>query len=106
RVGSRQLSCRGAPLNGFLAYCISNKHCEITLLLRKSTQKKSGFSVPTTGGSKINRVGGNGGMWVPLSELQVICGLYALRNNLAQNKSFSYPTRTRFLLEARINRLE
>src|SRR5690625_4779178 len=28
----------------------------------------SGFSVPPTGGSKINRVGGNGRMLVPLSE--------------------------------------
>src|SRR5690625_124851 len=36
-------------------------------LLRKSTQKKSGFSVPPTGGPKINRVGGNGEMLVPLS---------------------------------------
>jgi len=32
--------------------------------------------------------------------------LRALSTNLAQNQLFSYPTRTRFLLEARINRLE
>src|SRR5699024_5263374 len=36
-------SCRGAPLNEFLTYYISNKHCEITLFLRKSTQKKEWF---------------------------------------------------------------
>src|SRR5699024_11853262 len=39
RAGSRQLSCRGAPLNGLLTYCISNQHCEISLVLRDSTQK-------------------------------------------------------------------
>ena len=32
--------------------------------------------------------------------------LCALSTNLAQSQSFSYPTRTRFLLEATVNRLE
>ena len=32
--------------------------------------------------------------------------LCALSANLAQSQSFSYPTRTRFLLEATVNRLE
>src|SRR5699024_4168421 len=37
----------------------------------RARKRKSGFSVPTTGGSKIHRVDGNGGMLVPLSRLFV-----------------------------------
>jgi len=40
-MGGSKAPCAGlAPRNGFLTYCISNKHCEITIFLRKSTQKK------------------------------------------------------------------
>src|SRR5699024_8487599 len=77
----------------------------------RARKRKSGFSVPTTGGSKIHRVGG---MWGDISATKLgasksrtTCSeLIHLNSNLAQTQSFSYPTRTRFLLEARINRLE
>ncbi len=45
-------------------------------------------------------------MLVPLSKVQARAELHALNSNFAQNHYFSHPTRTRFLLEARMNRLE
>lgn len=64
------------------------------------------FSVRYCSDSKISPADRNEGIWMPLSELLARAELHALNNNLTQNQSFSYPTRTRFLLEARINRLE
>jgi|GEM_PF-3767996 len=50
--------------------------------------------------------GKNWELRVPLSNCLARTPLNILNNSPAQNQSFSYPTRTRFLLEARINRLE
>src|SRR5699024_12281822 len=58
----------------------------------RARKRKSGFSVPTTVGSKINRVGGNGRMLVPLSELYAICRLCALNSNLSQSQHLHTPS--------------
>src|SRR5699024_9740934 len=75
-------------------------------LLRKSTQKKSGFSVPPTGGSKINRVGGMlevfGATKLRVSSWLAMCS----ELQSCTKPTFSYPIRTRSLYEGRAHRLD
>src|SRR5699024_1513649 len=72
----------------------------------RARKRKSGFSVPTAGGFKINRVGGDWGN-VGATKQGVSCWLVTcseLQPRAVPNNS--YPTRTRFILEATVNRLE
>src|SRR5699024_11010022 len=72
----------------------------------RARKRNSGFSVPPTGGSKINRVGG---MWGDMGATRLKSGKVVTLCSELQPRTVpnnSYLARTRFILEATVNRLE